>query len=159
MTKFLGVCAFTNDKNCNYKPFKSLITQNHLFYGKNTGKKFARQGKLREFYLGWNVATLRNVDCLFWWEPDMRKAWQIHVHVMQPHGCLHCYGDLCLHALVESASRWKLASLLLGERNRCQGVIILWRLQNGCQMNKYNMLRMPWSQRHALEYSRGMAYY
>ena len=25
---------------------------------KNTGKKFVTQGKHREFYLGWNVATL-----------------------------------------------------------------------------------------------------
>ena len=32
---------------------------------KNTGKKVVTQGKHREFYLGWNVATLFNVG-LFW---------------------------------------------------------------------------------------------
>ena len=58
------MCASINDKNCNYRPCKSFITQNHLLiYGKkhrekirNTGKT---QGKHREFYLGWNVATLK----------------------------------------------------------------------------------------------------
>ena len=50
------MCASLDDKNCNYKPYKSFIVQN--FIEKNTGKKFVTQGKLREFYLGWNVATL-----------------------------------------------------------------------------------------------------
>ena len=45
-----GMCASINNKNCNYKPAKSFITQNHLlsFLEKNTGKKFVTQGKLRE---------------------------------------------------------------------------------------------------------------
>ena len=29
---------------------------------KNTGKKVVSQGKHREFYLGWNVATLNILD-------------------------------------------------------------------------------------------------
>ena len=41
-------------------PGKSFITHNHLlfFLKKSTGKKFVTQGKHREFYLDWNVATL-----------------------------------------------------------------------------------------------------
>ena len=65
---------FINNKNCNYKPWKSFITQYHLlfFFEKknhrekvcNTGKT---QGKHREFYLGWNVATLYKAkNCLEW---------------------------------------------------------------------------------------------
>ena len=47
--QFFGMCASINDKNCNFRPCKSFITQNHLLiYGKNTGKKFVAQGKLRE---------------------------------------------------------------------------------------------------------------
>ena len=58
------MCASINNKNCNYKPAKSFITQNHplILWKKkhrekicNTGKT---QGKHREFYLGSNVATL-----------------------------------------------------------------------------------------------------
>ena len=55
------MCASINNKNCNYKPrllYYSFITQNHLFYGKTHREKNHTQGKLREFYLGWNVATL-----------------------------------------------------------------------------------------------------
>ena len=59
--QFFGMCASLNDKKCNYKPYKSFIVQNHLLilWEKNTGKKFVTQGKHREFYLGWNVATLQ----------------------------------------------------------------------------------------------------
>ena len=55
------MCASINDKNCNYKPYKSFIVQSHLLilWKKNTGKQFITQGKHREFYLGWNVATLK----------------------------------------------------------------------------------------------------
>ena len=63
--QIFGMCASTSNKNHNYKPGQSFSTQNHLLiYGKkhreksrNTGKT---QGKHREFYLGWNVATLFN---------------------------------------------------------------------------------------------------
>ena len=53
------MCASINNKT-NYRPGKSFITQNHLLilWEKNTWKKFVTQGKLREFYLGSNVATL-----------------------------------------------------------------------------------------------------
>ena len=30
MTNFFGMCASINDKNCNYRPCKSFITQNNL---------------------------------------------------------------------------------------------------------------------------------
>ena len=62
--QIFGMCASINNKNHNYKPGKSFITENHLLIlwkkkhrekGCNTGKT---QGKHREFYLGWNVATL-----------------------------------------------------------------------------------------------------
>ena len=48
--QFFGMCASINDKNCNYKPYKSFIVQSHLLilWKKNTGKKFVTQGKLRE---------------------------------------------------------------------------------------------------------------
>ena len=36
----------------------------YQFYGKNVGKKFTAQGKHKEFYLGWNVATLRSSSSL-----------------------------------------------------------------------------------------------
>ena len=43
------MCASINDKNCNYRPCKSFITQNHLLiYGKKHGKKFVTRGKLGE---------------------------------------------------------------------------------------------------------------
>ena len=47
--QFFSICASINNKNCNYKPGKSYIYQNHLlFLWKKPGKKFVRQGKLRE---------------------------------------------------------------------------------------------------------------
>ena len=57
--QLFGMCASINDKNCNYKPCKSFITQNHLLIlWKKHRETFVTQGKHREFYLGWNVATL-----------------------------------------------------------------------------------------------------
>ena len=60
MEQIFGMCASISNKNNNYKPGKSFSTQNHLLilWEKNTGKKVVTQGKLREFYLDWNVATL-----------------------------------------------------------------------------------------------------
>ena len=61
--QIFGMCAFINNKNHNYKPGKSFSTQNHLLilWKKTQGKRLYHretQGKHREFYLGWNVATL-----------------------------------------------------------------------------------------------------
>ena len=40
------MCAFINDKNCNYRPCKSFITQNHLLiYGKKHREKIHNTGK------------------------------------------------------------------------------------------------------------------
>ena len=72
--QIFGMCASINNKNHNYKPEKSFSTQNHLWYGKkhsekghNTGKT---QGKHREFYLSWNVATLL-LPASEWWQEVM----------------------------------------------------------------------------------------
>ena len=48
--QIFGTCASINNKNHNYKPGKSFITQNYLLilWKKNTGKKVITQGKLRE---------------------------------------------------------------------------------------------------------------
>ena len=40
------MCASINDKNCNYRPYKSFITQNHLLiYGKKHREKIRNTGK------------------------------------------------------------------------------------------------------------------
>ena len=59
MTNFLAyMCASINDKNCNYRPCKSFITQNHLLiYGKNTGKKIVTQGILSGLECGHPAGT------------------------------------------------------------------------------------------------------
>ena len=44
--QFFGMCASINDKNCNYRPCKSIITQNHLLiYGKKHREKIHNTGK------------------------------------------------------------------------------------------------------------------
>ena len=46
ITNFFGMCTSINDTNCNYKPCKSFIVQNHLLiYGKKHREKIRNTGK------------------------------------------------------------------------------------------------------------------
>ena len=46
ITNLFGMCTSINDKNCNYKPCKSFIVQNHLsIYGKKHKEKIYNTGK------------------------------------------------------------------------------------------------------------------
>ena len=79
------------------------------------------------------------------------------IDVVQPHGRLCCYGDLCSLASVEWASWWMLVSECIKDRIQCDGVLNLTRLQNKYHTYKYITLGMTWSQRCALEFLRGGA--
>ena len=52
--QIFGTCASINNKNHNYKPGKSFITQNYLLilWEKNTGKKVKTQGILSRLECG-----------------------------------------------------------------------------------------------------------
>ena len=58
------MCTSINNKNCNYKPAKSFITQNHLIilWKKNTGKKFVTQGILSRHECGYPEQACIDID-------------------------------------------------------------------------------------------------